>query len=85
VEDVIPPDSLKQIGDVKFPIFYISYNLNPAANPWRDAIGSAVKYLKGMEFTISRPRDLFFAWSEIMGRIVRGKSGAAVAGNARSE
>jgi len=85
VEDVMPPEALKQIGDVKFPVFYISYNLNPAANPWRDAIGSAVKYLKGMEFTISRPRDLFFAWSDIMGRIVRGKSGAAVAGNARSE
>ena len=85
VEDTIPGDGLKQLSDVKFPVFYMSYNLNPAANPWRDAIGSAVKYLKGMEFTISRPRDLFFAWSEIMGRIVKGKSGAAVAGNAPSQ
>jgi hypothetical protein len=84
-EDVIPPDALKQLSDVKFPVFYISYNLNPAANPWRDAIGNAVKYLKGMEFTISRPRDLFFAWNEIMGRIVKGKSGATVAGNAPSQ
>jgi hypothetical protein len=85
VEDVIPPDALKQLSEVKFPVFYMSYNLNPAANPWRDAIGSAVKYLKGMEFTISRPRDLFFAWNEIMGRIVKGKSGATVAGNAPSQ
>jgi hypothetical protein len=84
-EDVIPPDALKQLSDVKFPVFYMSYNLNPAANPWRDAIGNAVKYLKGMEFTISRPRDLFFAWSEIMGRIVKGKPGATVAGNAPSQ
>jgi len=84
-EDVIPPDVLKQLSDVKFPVFYMSYNSNPAANPWRDAIGNAVKYLKGMEFTISRPRDLFFAWSEIMGRIGKGKSGAAVAGNAPSQ
>jgi hypothetical protein len=38
-----------------------------------------------MEFTISRPRDLFFAWNEIMGRIGKGKSGATVAGNAPSQ
>jgi hypothetical protein len=85
LEDVIPSDSLKQLTDVKFPVFYMSYNLNPTANPWRDAIGNAVKYLKGMEFTISRPRDVFFAWNEIMGRIVKGKAGATVAGNARSQ
>lgn len=85
VEDAIPADALKQFSDVKFPVFYMSYNLNPAANPWRDAIGNAVKYLKGMEFTISRPRDLFFAWNEIMSRIGKGKSGATVAGNALSQ
>ena len=85
VEDSILPDALKQLADVKFPVFYLNYNLNPAANPWRDAIGNAVKYLKGMEFTISRPRDLFFAWNEIMGRIGKGKSGATVAGNAPSQ
>ncbi|MGB7760410.1 MAG: acetyltransferase [Bryobacteraceae bacterium] len=84
LEDTIPAEELKQLSDVKFPVFYMSYNLNPATNPWRDAIGSAVKYLKGMEFTISRPRDLFFAWNEIMGRILKGKSGATVAGNAPS-
>jgi hypothetical protein len=85
VEDVIPPDTLKQLSDVKFPVFYMNYNLNPTGNPWRDAIGNAVKYLKGIEFTISRPRDLFFAWSDIMGRIAKGKSGATVAGNAPSQ
>ncbi|MGA2041207.1 MAG: acetyltransferase [Bryobacteraceae bacterium] len=85
VEDTIPPDALKQLSDVKVPVFYLSFNLNPTANPWRDAIGNAVKYLKGMEFTISRPRDLFFAWNEIMGRIAKGKSGATVAGNAPSQ
>lgn len=85
VEDVIPQDTLKQLSDVKFPVFYMNYNLNPTGNPWRDAIGTTVKYLKGIEFTISRPRDLFFAWSEIMGRIGKGKSGATVAGNAPSQ
>jgi hypothetical protein len=68
-------ESFKEAGDLKFPVFYMNYNLNPQANPWRDAIGTAVKTLKGAEFTISRPRDLFFAWTEIIGRIVRLKFG----------
>jgi hypothetical protein len=60
----------------------MNYNLNPQVNPWRDAIGSAVKTMKGSEFTISRPRDLFFAWTEIMSRIVKLKFGrSAVAGD----
>lgn len=75
LDDSVPADTLKQIGEPKFPLFYMNYNVNPQANPWRDAIGSAVKSLKGAEFTISRPRDLFFAWSEIMGRIVKLKFG----------
>jgi len=75
LDDNVPQDMLKQIGDLNFPLFYMNYNLNPQAVPWRDAIGSAVKYLKGVEYTISRPRDLFFAWSEIMGRIVKLKFG----------
>lgn len=79
LDAAVPPETLKEIGEPKFPVFYMNYNLNPAANPWRDAIGSAVKSFKGAEFTISRPRDLFFAWSEIMGRIVKLKFGRAVA------
>jgi hypothetical protein len=79
LDDALPADSLKDIGEPKFPVFYMNYNVNPQANPWRDAIGSAVKSLKGAEFTISRPRDLFFAWSEIMGRIVKSKFGRAEA------
>ena len=78
LDDAVPQDKLKEIGDVSFPVFYMNYNLNPQANPWRDAIGSAVKYFKGAEFTITRPRDLFFAWSEIMGRIVKSKFGRTV-------
>jgi len=75
VEGGLPQESFKEVGDLKFPVFYMNYNLNPQANPWRDAIGSAVKTLKGAEFTISRPRDLFFAWTEIIGRIVKLKFG----------
>jgi hypothetical protein len=79
LEDSISADTLKQVGDVKAPVFYMNYALNPQASPWRDAIGSAVKYLKGAEFTISRPRDLFFSWTEIMGRIVKLKFAKASA------
>ncbi len=75
VEGGLPQESFKEVGDLKFPVFYMNYNLNPQVNPWRDAIGTAVKTLKGAEFTITRPRDLFFAWTEIIGRIVKLKFG----------
>jgi hypothetical protein len=75
LDEGLSPETLKQIADVKTPVFYMNYNLNPQANPWRDAIGSAVKYLKGAEYTISRPRDVFFSWTEIMGRIVKNRTG----------
>ena len=75
LDDGLTPDTLKQLSDVKFPVFYMNYNANPQANPWRDAIGNTVRFLKGAEYTISRPRDLFFAWTEIIGRIVKSKVG----------
>src|SRR4051794_815105 len=76
LEDGIPQDTLKQLSDGnKHPVFYMNYNLNPQANPWRDAIGSLVKSLKGVEYTITRPRDLFFSWTDIVGRIVKSKLG----------
>jgi len=85
LDDGLPPDMLKQLGEVKFPVFYMNYNLYPQVNPWRDAIGNAVKSWKGIEYTISRPRDLFFAWSEIMGRIVKLKLGRTGSGNSSSQ
>jgi hypothetical protein len=81
-EGNLPQDAFRQAGDLKFPVFYMNYNLNPTANPWRDAIGTAVKTLKGAEFTISKPRDLFFAWTDIIGRIVKSKLGRPVATSA---
>ncbi len=52
------------------PVFYLNYNLEPALYPWRDAIGRLVKRLGGYEYTISRPRDLLNAWSEIVARML---------------
>jgi hypothetical protein len=85
LDDGLPPETLKQLADVKLPVFYMNYNLNPQANPWRDAVGTAVKALKGAEYTISRPRDLFFSWSEIMGRIVKSKFGRTGSANGSSQ
>jgi len=82
LDDGLAPDTLKQFSEVKFPVFYMNYNANPQANPWRDAIGNAVRSLKGAEYTISRPRDLFFAWTEIMGRIVKSKQGRSATADA---
>ena len=42
LDDGIPPETLKQLGDVKLPVFYMNYNLNPQVNPWRDAIGNVL-------------------------------------------
>ncbi len=85
LEEGLPQDTLKQIADVKTPVFYMNYNLNPQVNPWRDAIGAAVRTMKGAEFTISRPRDVFFSWTEIIGRIVKSKFGRTATASASSQ
>jgi hypothetical protein len=66
-----PAENLKEMAAVSFPVFYMNYNLSPTQNPWRDSIGTVVKRLRGYEYTISRPRDLWSAWSDIMGHIVK--------------
>jgi len=75
LDEGVPQDSLNQLAGVDYPVFYMNFNLNPQVNPWRDAIGSAVKHLKGHEYTISRPRDLWYAWTEIMSRIMNFRLG----------
>lgn len=83
LDEKVSEEALKQLGGLEYPMFYMNYNLNPQTNPWRDAIGSAVKYFKGAEYTISRPRDLFFAWTDIMSRIVKSKLGRSASAASR--
>ncbi|HLJ13138.1 MAG TPA: hypothetical protein VKV15_01475 [Bryobacteraceae bacterium] len=78
LDENVPQDSLKQIGDLQYPVFYMNYNLNPQAVPWKDSISRAVRFFKGTEFTISRPRDLWYAVSEMVSRIVKSKHGHEV-------
>jgi hypothetical protein len=73
LDNAVPQESLRKVADVEYPLFYMNYNLDPQGVPWRDAIGNAVKYLKGVEYTISRPRDLWNAWGDIMSRIVKSR------------
>jgi hypothetical protein len=69
LEDSNTLDALKELSSVPYPVFYMNYNLTPQQNPWRDTIGTVVKRLRGYEYTISRPRDLWSSWSDIMGHI----------------
>jgi hypothetical protein len=71
----VPQDALKEAGDVNFPVFYMNYNLNPQAVPWKDAISHTVRFFRGYEYTITRPRDLWFAVSEMVSRIVKSRNG----------
>ena len=71
LDDGAPLDNLKPISNMNAPVFYMNYNLAPAQNPWRDSLGGVVKKLRGYEYTISRPRDLWTSWSDIMGHIVK--------------
>ena len=76
----VPEEQLKSLGgEIDYPLFYLNYVLNPHATPWRDTIGNAVKFFKGTEFTISRPRELWFAVSDMVSRIVKFRNGKHVA------
>lgn len=75
----VPQSDLRRIGDIECPVFYMNYNLNPQAVPWKDSISHAIKAFKGTEYTISRPRDLWVSTTEMLNRIVRSKRDRGVA------
>jgi|SRR5579871_585120 len=70
----VPQESLRQVGDVDYPVFYMNYNLYPQAVPWKDAISRTVKFFKGYEYTITKPRDLWFAVSDLVSRVVKSRN-----------
>ncbi len=74
----VPQEDLRRIGDIECPVFYMNYNLNPQAVPWKDSISHAIRAFRGTEYTISRPRDLWFSTSEMVNRIVRTKRNRAL-------
>jgi len=81
LDEAVPQETLKPFADdVDYPVFYMNYNLNPQAVPWRDSISRAVKVFRGTEYTITRPRDLWFSVTEMVSRIVKSNHGRNTSG-----
>ncbi len=68
LDENVAQEALREVGGVESPVFYMNYNPNPQSSPWRDAIGRVVRFFRGWEYTISRPRDLWIAMNEIVSR-----------------
>jgi len=73
IDSSVPQEDLKEIGELEYPVFYMNYARDPEAIPWRDAIGRVVKFFKGREYTISGPRELGNALTEVVSRIAKTK------------
>jgi len=69
----MPREILDTVPDFDRPVFYLNYNAEPELNPWPDLIGKVVKRKRGVEYTISHPKDLFQAWSDVISRTVEAK------------
>lgn len=69
----VPDEDLKQIGDLDYPVFYMNYTPDPQAIPWKDSVSRMVKSFKGREYTISCPKDLWNAVTEVVSRIAKFK------------
>jgi hypothetical protein len=78
----VPQQDLRRIGEIECPVFYMNYTLNPQATPWKDSISHAIRTFNGTEYTISRPRDLWFSTVEMFSRIVRSKRARALSSTA---
>ena len=75
----VPEDDLRRIGDIECPVFYLNYNPDPQAVPWKDSISHAIRVFRGVEYTISRPRDVWVSTSEVLSKILRSKHNRTVA------
>jgi hypothetical protein len=73
----VPDDDLKQMGDLGYPVFYMNYSADPQLVPWKDAISRVVRFFKGREYTISGPRDLWNAVTEVVSRISKSRQARA--------
>ncbi len=68
----IPRQLPGNVGELKCPIFYLSYNQD-RANPWQDTIASVVKVHRGLEYSIAAPHDFERALQDMMFRIGKHK------------
>ena len=69
LEKKVSHQVLARNPQVRAPVFYLIYNTDPYVYPWRDAISSALKFYRGLEYTISLPKDFGRAMKDMMARI----------------
>jgi len=69
----VSEESMRSVGPVAAPVYCLSFVFDSAASPWRDAIASAARHLRGAEFVVGKPRDVFFISSDILGRIMKSR------------
>jgi hypothetical protein len=74
LEKKISREVLAENPQVHAPVFYLIYNTDPYVHPWRDAISSALKIYRGLEHTISLPKDFGRAMKDMMGRMTGKKN-----------
>lgn len=60
---------LLSASDVTSPVFYLIYDRNPRAFPWRDAISSMLRPFRSLEYSITLPRDFGRAMKDMMFRL----------------
>jgi hypothetical protein len=73
VEEDISERELRKRTRLQCPVFLLSYNPRPIADPWQGLLGRVVKKVyQGLQYTIAGPRDLGKALdrleSELSGR-----------------
>ena len=61
-------ERLVEVGQTSSPIFYFIYDTMPSAYPWRDAISNVLRLYKGLEYTITLPKDLGKAMHSFLSR-----------------
>jgi hypothetical protein len=71
LEKKVPTDLSPGNNDSGAPVFYLIYNTDPRVHPWRDAISGVLKVFKGLEYTISLPKDLGKAMTDMMLRLTQ--------------
>jgi len=74
LEKKISREVLAENPQVHAQVFYLIYNTDPYVHPWRDAISSALKIYRGLEYTISLPKDFGRAMKDMMGRMTGKKN-----------
>lgn len=70
LEKKISRKMLAENPRIHAPVFYLIYNTDPYVHPWQDAISGVIKIYRGLEYTVSLPKDFGRAMKDMMGRVI---------------